>query len=206
MRKKSKPSEDPVLLLKTFALWDEPLMHQYRDVHYTLVLDQLQATGQRIANPERVIPLSEAERAQLMAQHESLRKAICAKYYIAGFEGGDPLGVRKDDWLQTLRVSHSPLLEAETNWQTSLFSPRVRFYIPPKGSKALGSGDHVMYQLPPLPKEPAADTSPLLTLRLDLSQVRRYSLANLMEKLKDDSPMSKGCPGWASDAARHAAL
>ena len=183
-RKAQEPTTDPVLILKTLALCDDPLVHEYRDLHYELLLDQYQATGQRIANSERVVPLSDRKRKELMAQHESLRKAICAKYYIAGFGGGDPWEVPKADWLETLEAFHTPVLGAQTNWQTSFDSGGViRFLMPPKGAQAFGSGDHVIYQLPPLPKEPT-DGPPVLTLRLDLSQVKQNKLAPLMRQLK----------------------
>jgi hypothetical protein len=59
-RKKSPDSaQDPALRLKTLALQDDPLVHEYRDIHYQLVIDSLQASGQRIASGERVVTVDD---------------------------------------------------------------------------------------------------------------------------------------------------
>lgn len=181
-RKKAPASaQDPVLQLKILALQDDPLVQEYRDIHYQLVIDSLQASGQRIASGERVVPLSDAEHTRLMKQHVGLSKRICKKYKISGFQGGDPYFVKKGDWLATIQVSLNKRLQVETNWETS-FSPAVQFHVIPKTAKPYVSKIGTIYQLPSLPKDPQA--SPCMTIHLDLSQVKPNALAPLAKEFK----------------------
>jgi hypothetical protein len=182
-RKEQEDPTDPVLYLKTLALRDEPLVQQYRDMHYVLVLDQLQATGQRIANRERVTPLSDAKRQRLMNQHVSLAKKICNKYNIPGFQGGDPCIIERNEWLATLSIRPIEAIEFETNWETPLYSPRVRLlFFPKEEGKVFSSDKGTLIQLPTLSKHPVAP--PLLTVRVDLSQVKSNHIAELVEEFK----------------------
>jgi len=181
-KKDPNTSPDPILHLKALALRDDPDVHAYRDIHYQLVIDSLQATGQRIASEEYIAPLSVARRKSLMKKHVSLSAKICKKYWIGQFGGGDPYIVKKKDWLPTLSVSTDKLLRIQTNWKTS-FSPRVQFYIPPTNAQAFPSERGTLYQLPPLPKRPLA-SPPIMTLYVDLSQVKRNSLADLANEFK----------------------
>ena len=184
MPRKKAPSsaQDPALQLKTLALQDDPLVHEYRDIHYHLIIDSLQASGQRIASRERVVPLSDAEHTRLMKQHAGLSKRICKKYKISGFHGGDPYLIKRDDWLATLRVSLNERLRVETNWETS-FSPAVQFHVLPKTAKVYPSESGSVYQLPGLPKRPPTSL-PLMTIHLDLSQVKPHALTPLAEEFK----------------------
>ena len=69
-RKKSlTPAIDPTLYLKELALRDDPLVCDYRDKHYQLVIGSLQATGQHIASGESVPPLFASSRESLLKQH-----------------------------------------------------------------------------------------------------------------------------------------
>ncbi len=150
MPRKKDPTTapDPTIYLKALALRDDPRVQDYRNVHYQLVLDSLQATGQRIASGERVPQLSDARRKSLLKQHASLSKAICKRYGIRGFGGGDPYLVKKKDWLANLRVSTDERLRIETNWETSFFSPVVRFHVLPKNAQVFPSESGTLYQLP----------------------------------------------------------
>lgn len=183
-RKKAQSSgQDTRLQLVTLALRDDTDVHEYRDVHYRLVIDSLQASGQRIASGEAMASLSDTERKRLRKQHVSLFKRICKRYGISGFEGGDPYIVKRDNWLETLRVPLSQPLTIETNWQSSLYSPRVRFFVPPKASEAFPAHSGTVYQLPTLPKRPKG-FPPLMTAILDLSQVKRNREADVVEAFK----------------------
>jgi hypothetical protein len=181
-KKDPNAAPDPTLYLKALALRDDLDVHAYRDLHYQLVIDSLQATGQRIASGESVAPLSVARRKSLLKQHASLSKKICKKYGITGFVGGDPYIVKKKDWLASLSVPTDELLSIETNFKTS-FSPRVQFHLIPSNAQVFPGASGTLYQLPPLLKRPVA-FPPVMTLHLDLSQVKPNSLADLAEKFK----------------------
>jgi hypothetical protein len=176
-------AQDPTLQLKILALRDDRLVHNYRDIHYQLIIDSLQASGQRIASRERVAPLSDTRYKRLMKQYASLRERICKKYKISGFHGGDPYIVKKDGWLATIQVSLNKRLMVETNWQTSFFAPAIRFHGIPENAKVYPSESGTIYQLPDLPKRP--QTSPCMTIHLDLSQVKPNALAPLTEEFKE---------------------
>ncbi|MBM3300991.1 MAG: hypothetical protein FJY85_13675 [Deltaproteobacteria bacterium] len=181
----SKPpgsTGEPVLYLKTLALRDDPLVPKFRDIHYQIVIDSLQASGQRIASGERVVPLSDAKRTRLLKQQAGLSKRICKKYKINGFHGGDPYLIKSGDWIATLRVSENELLRVETNWKTS-FSPAVQFHVLPKTAKVYPSESGTLYQLPSLPKR-LQTSPPLMTIHLDLSQVKPNALTPLTEEFK----------------------
>ena len=181
-KKAPASAQDPALQLKTLALQDDPLVHEYRDIHYHLIIDSLQASGQRIASGERVVPLADAERMRLMKQHAGLSKQICKKYNISGFHGGDPYRIKRDDWLATLRVSLNKRLWVGTNWETS-FSPAVQFHVIPENVKVYHSESGTIYQFPGLPKRPQT-SPPLMTIHLDLSQVKPNALAPLAKDFK----------------------
>lgn len=182
-KKTSDSAQDPTLQLKTLALRDDRLVHNYRDIHYQLIIDSLQASGQRIASRERVAPLSDTRYKRLMKQYASLRERICKKYKISGFYGGDPYIVKKDGWLATIQVSLNKRLMVETNWQTSFFAPAIQFHVIPENAKVYPSESGTIYQLPDLPKRP--QTSPCMTIHLDLSQVKPNALAPLTEEFKE---------------------
>ena len=183
-RKKSlTPAIDPTLYLKELALRDDPLVCDYRDKHYQLVIGSLQATGQHIASGESVPPLFASSRESLLKQHASLSKKICKKYGITGFAGGDPYLVKKSDWLTSLKVPMGELFSLETNWKTSFYSPRVRFHLIPANAQVFPSESGTLWRLPSLPKRPV-DSPPTMTLHLDLSQVKPNHLANLAKEFK----------------------
>jgi len=83
-----------IVELKTLALRDDPLIHEYRDHHYQIVLDQLQATGQLLANGTMTAALSSDQREWSLKQRARLHKQICNKYRIDGFQGGNPFIVK----------------------------------------------------------------------------------------------------------------
>ena len=175
-------TSDPSLRLKALALRDDPDVHAFRDIHYQLVIDSLQATGQHFPSGEFVAPLSIARRKSLLKQHDRLSKIICKKFRITGFGGGDPYSVKKKDWLTNLSVLPSARLRMETNWETS-FSPRVQFHLIPQNAQVFPAASGTLYQLPPLPKRPVA-SPPVMTLHLDLSQVKPNSLDDLAKEFK----------------------
>lgn len=181
-RKSDQVVSDSSIELKTLALRDDHLVHQYRDLHYQLVLDQLQAMGQGIASGETVTPLSDTARKRHMKRHEDLSQRICRKYKLNGFHGGDPYIVKKDGWLATIQVSLNERLRIETNWRTSFFSPRVQLLVIPKGATVYASAREPIYKLPNLPKRP--QTSPCMTIHLDLSQVKPNALGDLAREFK----------------------
>jgi hypothetical protein len=183
-KKDANTAHDPVLYLKSLALRDDPLVHRYRDVHYQLVIDSLQATGQAIASGEYVAALSDASRRRLLKRHASLSETIRKKYFVKEFEGGDPYLVKKSDWLLTLKAKSGDRLRVDTNWKTS-FSPRVQFLLIPQGAQAFPAENGTLYQLPPMPKRPVA-SPPIMTLHLDLSQVKPNSLAELANEFKQE--------------------
>lgn len=125
-RKLEEEMLDSVLELKTLALRDDPLVHEYRDVHYQLVIDQLQAAGQQLANETTIAPLSSTRRASLLKQQARLQKHICNKYHIDSFHGGDPVTVNQDRWLETLHLEVNSPLKVETNWRSTFYPPRVQ--------------------------------------------------------------------------------
>jgi hypothetical protein len=133
---------------------DEPLLQKYRDAHYALVLDQLQATGQHIANRQGVTPFTDAKRQRLMNRHQNLARRICNRYSISGFEGGDPYIIERGEWLATLRVPTGSALQVKTNWQTSLYALRCRFAGFSDDATLLSSCKGIVVQLPQLPKCP----------------------------------------------------
>ncbi|MEP6959248.1 MAG: hypothetical protein ABI980_11010 [Nitrospirota bacterium] len=181
---KPVPVAPPELQLKTWALRDDPLVHTFRDMHYRLILDSLQATGQRIATGEKVVPLSDAARKRLMSRFERICAKIRKKYRLAGagWGGGSPYNVRRADLLSTLEVRYSPPMTSDTNWMTSR-SPRVRFFCVPVGAKKLRSRSGPTYQLPPDPECPL-DDPPTLTIHVDLSQVNTRDLDRLASEFK----------------------
>ena len=180
-KKDPRSARDPALQLKTLTLRDDPLVAEYRDVLYPLSIDALRGQGY-IASGETTPALSDRKRSGLMAHLQKLRGRICKKYRIKSFAGGDPFFVKKKDWLSNLRVSTDERLSIETNWRTS-FSPRVEFYLIPKNAQVFSSERGTLYQLPPLPKRPLA-SPPIMTLHVDLSQVKRNSLADLADEFK----------------------
>ncbi len=188
MPRKNAPdsAQDPALQLKTLALRDAPLVLKFRDIHYQLTIDSLQASGQHIVRGQGngVAPLSETERKRLMKQHADLSQQICKTYRISGLRSGDPYIVKKDDWLATLQVSLNERLTVETNWQTSVFHPAIQIRVIPKNAKVYCSARGTIYQLPTLPKRPQA-SPPVMTLHLDLSQVKPNALARLTGEFKE---------------------
>jgi hypothetical protein len=153
-------------------------------MHYKMVLDQFQATGQRIANGERVKPLSDAARKRLMDQHANLKKKILNKYGIPGFQSGDPYTIKRDEWLTTVRAQPVGAFKVETNWQTSFFSPSLSFAFFPEDAKLLRSDSGIVVQLPQLPKRPSG-SPPLMTVHVNLSQVKPNHLAELVDEFKE---------------------
>lgn len=191
MRKQSSAQETPdsTSKLKTLALQDDPQVREYRDLHYQLILDQLQATGQIIVTGETVAPLPDTKRKRLMKQHAVLAKKICRKYRISGFYGGSPHSIKRDDWLATLRVSLDERLTIETNWSASSFSPRIQLHLIPKDAVTYSVEGGTVHQLPGLSKYPQGSAA-LMTIRLDLSRVKPNALDPLAEEFKQ---AVKGC-------------
>jgi len=185
MPRKPKPRTTltPELQLISWALRDDPLIHKYRDLHYRLVIDQLQATGQRIQSGEKTKPLSRDRRKRLMKEHTKLLGEICGKYRLTSFSGGDPYSVRKDEWLSTLVPRKGDLpITISTNWETS-YSSRVELRIIPPDAKNSSSKKGTIYQLPRLADRPLGNT-PEVTLRIDFSQIGTKDISRLGDDVK----------------------
>lgn len=181
-RKTTKGSEqDPVVELKRLALRDDRDVHKYRNLLYHLAIDSMQATGQRIASGERCAVLSNVKRKQLLKELAEVHQLICSRYNIPGIHGGDPWNTKKADWVDTIRVTIEENPRIETNWKTSLFSPRVQFRILPKSASVRHSKNETLYKLPSLPESPA-NCRPIMSFHVDLSQVKRNNLAPWLEK------------------------
>jgi len=179
MRKKrpEKPrnfSLPPTLALKALALRDDPLVHEHRKIH-----DQLFPHGL----PSRGQPSGQALR--LLSQLETLAKKICKKYNITRPDGSYPRFGFQKDWMSLLaqRFSIHNILRISTSWRSSFSSgPSSKVVVPKNSVNALARR---LSQLPPLPDKPTKDSPPTMTLRLDLSQVKRNNLAPLVKEFKD---------------------
>lgn len=183
-RKQSAIEIDPGIELKTLALRDDPLVHDYRDLHYQLVIDQLHATEQLVTSGEPSRPLSCTRRETILKRHARLHKRICRKYSIGEFRGGDPSRVKRLNWLETLYIPSPQPLKIETSWRSSFYSPEVVFFVPPKDAKAFPTANNeTVYQLPSLPERPTG-LPPVMTVRVDLSKVKRNREANIVETFR----------------------
>lgn len=161
---------DPTLELKTLALRDDPLVCDYRKIHY-----QLFANGRSAAN------LLSVDRWRLIQQHTRLAGKICKIYNITGFHGGDPQSIPETDWLATLTATNETL-RIKTNWRSSLFSP----WVPQETVMADGAVNELAKRLYQhrLPERPTNDPPPVLTLELRLSQVKRKELVPLLKQIQ----------------------
>jgi hypothetical protein len=188
---------DPVLLLKTLALRDDPLVHDYRKICY-----QLFANGRSAAH------LLSVDRWQLMLQHTRLAGEICKRYNITGLHGGDPQSIPETDWLATLTATNE-ILKIKTNWRSSLFSP----WVPQETVMADGAVNALAKRLYQhrLPERPTNDPPPVLTFEVSLSQVKRNDLAPLLKQIQravqecpDELPklLKRGPSLWQENTCR----
>lgn len=179
-KKKLDPALVPELQLKTWALRDDPLVRDYRDVHYSIVIDQLEWQG-HVPSTENPTPLSPASRKRLLKQHARLLDKIHKKYRVS-WSSGDPYLVQKEDWLSTVRATRPSAIEGDTNWRTP-HSPRVRLFIIPNGAQKHRSRKGTLYQLPSDPVH-LLNEPPRLSLSVDLSQINTRDLDRLASEFK----------------------
>lgn len=167
-KKSGDPTLPPALALKLLILSDDPLVRE----HGRLV-DELHPPGPRIReeDPHPVVRYQSEGKLRLLSKLEALAEQICRKYKIADIDGRYP--ILEKDWASRLAKQYhlGDIVRISTNWRSS-FSPNIpaETVIPKDPVNAFRK------LFCPSPLNP----SPIMTLEVDLSRVKRKNLAPLV--------------------------
>ncbi len=170
--KKSESRVPPDLELKAHVLRDDALVLKFKEIQA-----KLHSSSDSWSQDDD----------KLAREAITIAKTIVKKYNIRWFGRDETLLVKRDwqDFIDDLarpsRIHN--ILNASTNWRASAFSSNP-WNLKPKPGGTHNAFVNLFTSLPLLPERPTKKFPPVLTFKVDLTQVRRNNLSQLTAEFK----------------------